>query len=259
MCLSYVPSAEVLMSGCPALQYVSKLKAADEAAAALQRERDTAVQVVYHPAWIVSVTARVLMFEALCLCRRAVKLTRLTLRRASTAPRRRLQQYPQNMRSWSQSWLPGVVYGHGHRRKRMAHLSPLVLSCRDSALAECQQRNQNMLEELVSYRAQALESDGTIAVFKEHYRAQACRFDSLSSRFTFVGCLDTNDVEVQCRAAGLYGQYRSLQQHCMRQDVTIVDLRREVSSLKNGWVSTLRLIYTQQQCLCVHRAIQGHI
>ena len=65
MCLSYVASAEVLMSGCPALQYVSKLKAADEAAAALQRERDNAVQVVYHPAWIVSVTARVLMFEAL--------------------------------------------------------------------------------------------------------------------------------------------------------------------------------------------------
>ena len=46
MCLSYVASATVSMSRCPALQYVSKLKAADETAAALQRERDTAVQVV---------------------------------------------------------------------------------------------------------------------------------------------------------------------------------------------------------------------
>ncbi|KAL3140318.1 hypothetical protein ABBQ38_004583 [Trebouxia sp. C0009 RCD-2024] len=86
------------------------------------------------------------------------------------------------------------------------------LATRDSALSACQTRNQRLLEELVSYRAESFELRGTTAAFREQYEAQARR------------------------AADLYGRFRSLAHHSMHQEATINALREEVEMLKNGWV-----------------------
>ncbi|KAL3140317.1 hypothetical protein ABBQ38_004582 [Trebouxia sp. C0009 RCD-2024] len=85
------------------------------------------------------------------------------------------------------------------------------LAIRDSALSECQTRNQHLVEELVSYRAQSFELVGTTAAFREQYDIQARR------------------------GANLYGKFQSLAHHSMRQEATINALRAEVEMLRNGW------------------------
>ncbi|KAL3140320.1 hypothetical protein ABBQ38_004585 [Trebouxia sp. C0009 RCD-2024] len=85
------------------------------------------------------------------------------------------------------------------------------LAIRDSALSECQTRNQHLLEELVSYRAESFELRGTTAAFQEQYEAQARR------------------------GANLYNRFQSLAHHSMRQEATIDALHAEVEMLRGGW------------------------
>ena len=58
-------------------------------------------------------------------------------------------------------------------------MSHMVMHCRDAALSECQARNALLVDELVSYRAQTHEMDGTIAAYRDQVydlEAQVSRF-----------------------------------------------------------------------------------
>ncbi|KAL3153779.1 hypothetical protein ABBQ32_013364 [Trebouxia sp. C0010 RCD-2024] len=78
------------------------------------------------------------------------------------------------------------------------------LAVRNSSLSECQTRNQHLLEELVSYRAESFELRGTTAAFREQYEVQVRRGANLDGRFqslahhSYAPCrMDTNPVSQQ--------------------------------------------------------------
>ncbi|KAL3140321.1 hypothetical protein ABBQ38_004586 [Trebouxia sp. C0009 RCD-2024] len=142
--------------------YVSKLTAADQTAAALQKERDAAIQT----------------------------------RENEKA------KFEESLRT-AEEEIQAISAKHFELATELA--------IRDSALSECQTRNQHLLKELVSYRAESFELRGTTAAFREQYEAQARRGANLSSRF------------------------QSLAHHSMRQQATIDALHAEVHTLRNGW------------------------
>lgn len=55
----------------------------------------------------------------------------------------------------------------------------LCLSRRNTALSACQIKSADLMEELVSYRSQCCEMDGTIAALTEQHDLQASRRDTL--------------------------------------------------------------------------------
>ena len=83
-------------------------------------------------------------------------------------------------------------------------LTSLVFSCRDSALTDCQARNTQLMQELVSYRAQSHEMSGTIAAYTELHQAQASRYIIYPAAFALLLGTAMSLLHIAGRTACIY-------------------------------------------------------